>query len=252
MARYRLSPTLEDREWVRQLIHDLQLKVDDLDQPENMKLVRKAIDALYEGPIKEALMIIEEMKNERISIKVSSSQCFTPNIQVSEAESPSYEKSTLIPSPAIPGPISTGVEAICAHDSKLYYSIGDDMVISDNYEVFKHPTDSTLSLRIDAFDPFSVELSQVKRTNSLLESYIMNSKFSTSMGEEKRSSTCNLENSPKHHSAQWEERVMEVVMDYEKIFEWMIAWSLIIFSTNTGPNFILTWRMNKAFIRKPP
>ena len=126
------------------------------------------------------------------------------------------------------------------------------MVICDNYEVFKHPVDSDLSLRIDAFDPFSVELSQVKRTNSLLESYSMSSKHSTWMGEEKRASTYNLENSPNHHSAQWEERVIEVVMDYEKIFEWMIAWSLIIFSTNIGPNFILTWRTNKALIRKPP
>ena len=93
---------------------------------------------------------------------------------------------------------------------------------------------------------------EVKRTNSLLESYIMNSKNSTSMGEEKWSSTYNLENSPNNHLAQWEERVMEVVMDYEKIFEWMIAWSLLIFSTNTEPSFILDWRVNKTFIRHPP
>ena len=182
-----------------------------------MKLVHKAIDALYEGPIKEALMIIEEMKKERISVKVLSPQHRTPNVQESEAESPNYEKSTPIPSPVIPDPIfleeliskkpklkertfeslpesslefsslSTGMEVISAHNSKLSSSVRDDMVICDNYEVFKHPIDSTLSLRIDAFDPFSVELFQERTTITLLESYITNSKFITSMGEEKKS-----------------------------------------------------------------
>ena len=84
MAGNLSLPTLEEREWVRQLIHDLQLTLDDLDQSKYMKLVRKAIDALYEGPIKEALMIVEEIKNERISVKVSTPQRRTPNVQASE------------------------------------------------------------------------------------------------------------------------------------------------------------------------